>query len=231
MMRLAALMLLFTCGAPAQQWRMLFDGKTLAGWTVEAKPADKAKGFWSVADGAIQADSLDRPDHDYVWLIQEGEFADFELQLKVRGFKESSGNSGVQFRSRWDAQAQWLNGPQADIHPPAPWRTGLIYDETYEARRWIHPSLPNWEIKPEQGPKVWKWHADQWNDISITARGGRITTKVNGVTITDEDLGAVLNDAAHRRRNAGMKGHIALQLHTRDELKIQFKDIRIRELK
>lgn len=231
MIRFAVLALMFTFAAQAQQWQSLFDGKSLAGWSVEAKAADRAKAFWSVADGAIQADSIGRPDHDYVWLIHEREFADFELQLKVRDFKESPGNSGVQIRSRWDAPAEWLHGPQVDIHPPTPWRTGLIYDETRETRRWIYPSLPDWNITPEQGPKQWKWNAGAWNDIAVTARGGRITTKVNGVVITDQDLSAILNDAAHQRHNAGMKGHIALQLHTRDELKIQFKDIRIRELK
>jgi hypothetical protein len=231
MKRVAGLILLFAAACAAQPWQSLFDGKTLNGWHVEAKAADKAKGFWKAVDGVMECDSIGRKDHDYVWLINEREFSDFELQLKVMGFKESTGNSGVQVRSRWDAEREWLHGPQVDIHPPAPWRVGLVYDETYEARRWINPSLKNWEIAPEQGPKVWKWNADGWNDISITCKGGHIKTVVNGVTITDADLTAVLNDEAHQKRRAGMKGHVALQLHSRDELKIRYKDIRIRELR
>jgi hypothetical protein len=229
-MRVPVLLLLIATGACAAQWKSLFDGKTFNGWKVEAKSADRGKSFWTVEDGAIQCDSLGRKDHEYVWLVNEGEYGDFELQLKVRGFKESPGNSGVQVRSRWDASMEWLNGPQVDVHPPAPWRTGLIYDETRETRRWIYPSLPDSKIEESQGPKVWKWKTDGWNDIAIICRGGRITTKVNGVTITDQDLGAVLDDEAHRKRQVGMKGHIALQLHVHDELKIQYKDIRVREL-
>jgi hypothetical protein len=39
----------------------------------------------------------------------------------------SPGNTAVQFRSRYDASATapnggWLDGPQVDIHPPAPFR-------------------------------------------------------------------------------------------------------------
>ncbi|MCW5965876.1 MAG: DUF1080 domain-containing protein [Bryobacterales bacterium] len=229
-MRFAALILVFASFSLAGEWQSLFDGKSFDGWRVEAKPADRNRGFWSVVDGAIRADSMGRKDHDYVWLIRDGEFADFELHLQVRDYPESTGNSGVQIRSRWDAAKEWLHGPQVDIHPPTPWRNGLIYDETWEARRWIHPSLPNWDIAPEQGPSTWTWRAGEWNQMEILCRGGRITTKVNGVVITDKDLSAVLFDEAHQNHRVGRSGQIALQLHTRDELKIEFKDIRIRTL-
>lgn len=216
--------------AEAGEWQSLFDGQTLKGWRVEAKPADRGKSFWTAVDGAIQCDSLGRKDHDYVWLVTEREFGDFELRLKVRGFKESPGNSGVQVRSRYDHEMGWLHGPQVDIHPPAPWRTGLIYDETWETRRWIHPSLKDWSISREQGPKEYKWDSEGWNELRIVCRGTRISTQVNGIVITDTDLGAVLIDEAHRKRIVGLRGHIALQLHSKDELKIQFRDIQLREL-
>lgn len=219
-------------GASAQTgpWQSLFDGRSLAGWRVEAKPADRAKTYWTAAAGAIQCDSLGRKDHDYVWLVSEREFGDFELRLQVRGFPESPGNSGIQVRSRYDHTLGWLHGPQVDIHPPAPWRAGLIYDETWETRRWIHPSLPDWNIAREQGPPEFKWDPEGWNDLHIVCRGTRITTRVNGITITDADLSAVLTDEAHRKRNVGLRGHIALQLHSKDELKIQFRGLQVREL-
>lgn len=210
----------------------LFDGKTLAGWTVQAKPADAARGYWSVKDGAITCDSMGRGDHDYVWLVYTArEFDDFVLRLKVRSFEESPGNSGVQFRSRYDQQALWLDGPQADIHPPAPWRSGLIYDETRETKRWIFPSLPDWRIERAQGPKEFAWkHAPEWNEMEIRADGFRITTTVNGHRIADFDAAAVLDDAAHRARNVGRRGFIALQLHVKDETRIQFKDLEVTPL-
>ena len=221
-------------GAQAGEWQPLFDGKTLTGWHVAATPEDGGKVFWQVRDGAITADSLGRPEHDYVWLVSDEEFGDFELVLQVRGYRHSPGNSGVQFRSRYDESAGWLDGPQADIHPPTPWRTGLIYDETRETKRWIHPSLEDWKIEPSQGPTDWKWlYADEgagWNEVRITARGTKVTTVVNGITITDFDGAGILDDAAHQARDVGLKGHFALQLHMNDELLIQFKDIRVRAL-
>jgi hypothetical protein len=218
----------------AGEWQSLFDGRTLTGWQVEARARDRGKGFWTVRDGAITADSLGRADHDYVWLVSDREFSDFELVLRVRGFRESPGNSGIQFRSRYDESAGWLDGPQVDVHPPAPWRTGLIYDETREAKRWIHPSLEDWRIEPSQGPEEWTWldsdEGDGWNEVRIVARGTRVETVVNGITIAELDGAGVLDDAAHRKRGVGLVGHFALQLHRDDELLIQFKDIRVRTL-
>ena len=217
---------------PATPWTSLFNGKNLDGWQVKCKPPDKDKTFWKVADGAIVCDSMGRKKHDYVWLMTKREYGDFELKLKVRGHApKSRGNSGVQVRSRYDDKARWLDGPQVDIHPPAPWRTGLIYDETRETKRWISPSLKNWNITKNQGPKKWLWKADDWNDLYIRCKGTKILTRLNGLVMSDFDGKGVLDDAAHRKHNVGMKGYIALQLHSRDELLIEFKDIHIRPLK
>ncbi len=194
--------------APAPEWQPLFDGRTLAGWHVEALPRDRGKEFWQVRAGAVTCDSLGQPDHDYVWLVSDGEYGDFELRLQVRGFPRSHGNSGIQFRSR--------------------------YDETREARRWIFSSLPDWRIEAGQGPREWAWRqageGTGWNDLRLAAVGMHVTTTVNGITIADFDGTGVLDDDAHRRHEVGRRGHFAFQLHKDDELLIQFRDIRVRVL-
>jgi len=213
-------------------WTPLFNGRDLDGWVVKCKPGDKGKGFWTVKDGAIVCDSMTKGKHNYVWLMTKGQYADFELRLKVRGHADKSprGNSGVQIRSRYDDKIGWLDGPQVDIHPPAPWRTGLIYDETREAKRWIHPSLKSWSIKREQGPKECRWIPGGWNNLVIRCKGTKIITRLNGLTVTDFDGKGVLDDDDHKRHNVGMNGPIALQLHSGDKLLIEFKDIYIRTL-
>jgi hypothetical protein len=231
-MRTALLaLLLSSLPCSASDWIRLFDGKSLAGWRVESKPADAGKPFWQARDGMIACDSLGHPDHDYIWLIHEREFADFELELEIRGFAESKGNSGVQIRSRYDRAAGWLDGPQIDIHPPDPWRTGLIYDENRETKRWVFPSLPDWRIDAAHAPKGWKWNAEGWNKLRVVAKGARIQTWLNEVPAADFDGKGILDDAGHRSHSVGLAGHIALQLHARDELKIQYRNLRIRELK
>ncbi|HPZ84610.1 MAG TPA: DUF1080 domain-containing protein, partial [Thermogutta sp.] len=169
----------------------------------------------------------------------EKEFADFELCLKVQTFSTSTGNSGVQVRSRYDDEAYYMDGPQVDINPPGPWRCGFIYDETRGAQIWLWPDVGRpANAKPEHAPKGWKWfHADHpdtkdaWNDLRIVCHGFRIQTFVNGVPIADYMGQGRLDDDAHQLRRVGLTGHIALQIHPGGTLQIRFKDILLRPIR
>ena len=230
---LAFLAAVCAVGAEDNGWISLFDGKTLDGWRVFGRPADVAKNYWSVQDGAITCDSRGRGNHDHVWLLATGhEYTDFDLKVKVRSFRESTGNSGIQVHSRYDDQAYKLDGPQVDVHPPEPFRAGLIYDETRGVGHWLFPVLPSWPIRPDQGPKTWKWkHSDEgdgWNDILVECRGAKIRSTVNGSVVADYDGAGVLDDEVHKRYNVGLRGYVGLQLHVNDSLYIQYKDVSIR---
>ena len=217
----------------------IFDGKTLSGWKVFCIPEDNEKKFWSVKNGTIQCDSRGQAKHNHSWLIYQKEFDDFELQLKVQCFEAKKGNSGIQIRSRWNPNIAkgWPNGPQIDIHPPKPFRTGFIYDGTRGVNHWISPLRPSHQLTekeafPNGKPKGWSFQyatedKDVWNELKIRALGTRITTYLNGVLITDYDGSGVLNDKLHQEAHVGMKGYIALQLHARDQLLIRFKDITV----
>lgn len=232
-----ALVVLAGCGSShvgEGRWVSLFNGRDLTGWTVKCKPADSEKGFWKVEAGAIVADSIGRTGHDYVWLVSDREYSDFVLRLRFQAYRDSPGNSGVQVRSRYDDGAGWLDGPQIDINPPGPWRTGMIWDETRQVNRWLFPAVPKgqWVDPNMANPDLVFHYADEdpaWNAMEITAVGTRITVSLNGVVLTDYDGVGVLHDEVHRTRYVGMRGHIALQIHRGDQVRICFKDIAIRE--
>ena len=225
-------------------WQDLFNGKNLDGWEVKCRQQDKNKEFWKVENGVIECNSIGRPDHNYVWLMNKNVYSDFDLQVKFQVFKSSKGNSGIQFRSIFDDSATareggWLSGPQADIHPPAPFRAGLIYDETDGVNRWIYPSMPDWKISendvPKSALKTQLFYADEnpeaWNTMEIHCDGMKIKTIVNGNPVTDFNAAGILDDAIHQQKNSGKMGQIALQLHSGDELLIRFKDIKIKNQK
>jgi hypothetical protein len=117
-------------------------------------------------------------------------------------------------------------------------RAGLIYDETDQVRRWIYPSLPDWNITAEQVPEaahktVLYYYEDDpgaWNEMEIICQGMHVVTVVNGNRVTDFDAEGILNDDLHRIRHSGEKGFFALQLHSHDELQIRFKDLFVKEL-
>lgn len=220
----------------AQDWVSLFNGQDLSGWTIKSVPADAEKKFWRVQDGCIIANSLGQPEHDYVWLLTDKEYGDFILSLQFQAFRESPGNSGVQIRSRYDDSASWLDGPQFDIHPTDPWRCGMMWDETRENKRWLYPEIAAnaWVDSSMAVPGIVFYFSDDnpaWNTLEITAIGSNLKAVMNGVTLMQWDGDGVLNDAVHQKYNVGMRGHLALQIHVKDELKIRYKDIRIKEIK
>jgi hypothetical protein len=204
----------------------LFDGKSLAGWKVCHLPKDKelAATVWRVDRGTILADTIGSPKHFYIMLASEKEYGDFVLRLRIQTERGVTGNSGIQIRSRYNAQTGWMEGPQIDINPPNPKWTGKLWNEGPGPHRW----LSNEPIKSNF------YYADEgpgWNDMEITARGTKIKSVLNGMTVVDYDGAGVLDDELHRQANVGMKGMIGLQIHSDDQLKLRFKDLRIKELR
>ena len=234
----SVILLLITNGASSQEsndFRPLFNGKNLDGWEIKAKPADVKKHFWKVEDNMIVVNSTGISDHDYVWLMTENEYTNFELRLKFAAYKSSSGNSGIQIRSRYDNENYWLDGPQIDIHPPLPWRTGFMWDETRDVKRWIYPDIPkgewvNEEMREIVVPMKFSDGNENWNDLIIIAKENSIKAWLNETLITNFNSAKILNDEFHLKYNVGKTGHICLQLHTGDELFMKFKDIFIKPL-
>jgi 3-keto-disaccharide hydrolase len=88
------------CGFPPEPrddadragWRQIFDGRTLSGW-------DGNPGVWSVADGAITAESTAARRVGSTFLIwRGGEPGDFELSLEMKA--DADIHSGVFYRGK-----------------------------------------------------------------------------------------------------------------------------------
>jgi hypothetical protein len=224
---LAAALLLSAAAAPAVEegFTPLFDGKTLAGWTINCLPKDKefAAKAWTVDQGSLLANTMGHRDHFYILLATKREYGDFVLRLRFQVPRTVRGNSGIQIRSRYNAATGWMEGPQIDINPPNPSLTGKLWNEGPGPHRWL-------SNEPVAGVKF--YYADEgpgWNDLEITARGMKIKTVLNGVTMVDYDGSGVLDDELHRQYGVGTRGVIGLQIHSADELLLRFKDIRIKE--
>ena len=204
----------------------LFDGKTLSGWTINCLPADKefSTQAWTVDQGTILANSMGHTEHFYILLATNEEYGDFVLRLRFQVERGVTGNSGIQIRSRYNHQTGWMEGPQIDINPPNPELTGKLWNEGPGEHRWL-------SNEPIAGTKF--FYADQgdgWNELEISAQGMKIKSVLNGVTVVDYDGTGVLDDDLHKQGHVGTKGVIGLQLHSHDQLRLRFKDIRIKRL-
>ena len=217
-----------------KDWIKLFNGNDLEGWIIKNHPDDRGHGFWKVDDGMIVINSIGSTEHDYIWLMTNEEYSDFELKLKFKTSKIPEGNSGIQIRSRYDDTAYWMDGPQIDIHPPLPWRTGFMWDETREVKRWIYPDVPkgewvNQDMRVKDFPFYFLEDSENWNDLKISVRGYEIKAFLNGIQITNFHDKSLLVDAPHQKYQTGTSGHIALQIHKHSELKMFVKDIYIKK--
>ena len=221
---LMALAVLCT-GASAQDgWEAIFDGKTLEKW-------DGNPEFWKVEDGCITGQTTaDKPTKGNTFIIwRGGETADFELKLE---YKIINGNSGIQYRSFEVPNEKWvIGGYQADFEAGDTY-SGINYGERFRGILALRGQET--VIGDDHKPKVVKEigntteiqkkiKKEDWNEYHITAKGFTFTHQINGVTtsiVTDEDK-------AERRA----KGVLALQLHAGPPMKVQFRNIKLKQLK
>lgn len=157
---------------------------------------------WYVDDGKLVCES--GPDAQYGYLKTTENYNDFELTLEFK--QQANGNSGVFIRST--VEGTKVSGWQVEVAPPSG-HTGGIY-ESY-GRGWL--------IKPtaEQNESL---KMGEWNKMKIRAVGPTITTWLNGtqmVELTDEKIGEG-------------KGGIALQIHDGGGIKVEWREIKLREL-
>jgi hypothetical protein len=162
--------------------------------------------LWSVKDGVIIGKQGKNQIKKNTFLAAKGDYSDFVLRASVRLVRDE-GNSGIQFRTRIlpDGTAR---GYQADV---AKGYWGLLLEEG-SPKRLI--------IKRPAREAVKTVKPGGWNDYEITARGHHITLVLNGIKSVD------LEDPT-----GDLSGVIALQLHVGPAMEVQFKDIKIKELK
>jgi len=222
-------------------FKSLFDGQSLAQW-------DGDKMFWRVEGGAIVGETTAEKqpaDKKNTFLIYRGrEFGNFELRFKykVEGF-----NSGIQYRSV-DKGSYHVDGMQADLE--AQWQddkatgakvdrfSGMYFEENgrmFMGQRGDvvivragdnDPKKPQIEKiastgDPKELEKAIK--RDEWNDYTVIASGNQSVHIINGRVMSigiDEDPS-----------NFRPSGILAIQLHAGKPMRVEMKDIRIRELK
>ena len=205
-------------------FKSLFNGKDLTGFKGNPR-------IWSVKDGCItgQTTPENRISENNFLIWTGGDVSDFELRCK---FRIEGGNSGIYFwsRERTDMHPESLVGPQADFSADGRW-TGVLMEYT---RRGILAERGQKVVIDKNGKKkvigsvgdpdklLKCVKPTEWNDYTVIAKSGRVTLIINDVVMCEvED-----NDP-----NRVATGKLALQVHRGPDMLVQFKDIRMRDLK
>ena len=110
-----------------------------------------------------------------------------------------------------------------------------MWDETRDVKRWIYPDIPKgeWVDKSMRTEIADFYYSDnelKWNELEITVKDWSITAFLNSTQITDFNNQELLSGPGHIKYNVGETGHICLQLHIGDELKMLYKDIVLKEM-
>lgn len=204
-----------------QGFTPMFDGTSMKQW----KGGD---GWWQVKDGILQAQSSEeKPCKKTCHLIWTGgQPADFEMRCEFKLSPEA--NSGIQIRSA--DQTFGDSGYQADMNGGGNY-VGYLYHPKQHlvgergAKVTIaadgQKKVERFADAKELGDKVFK--KDDWNEYTVIAKGPTVTLFVNGMKtceLTDE-----------RPDMMPKSGFITLQMHAGPPMKIQFRNLRIKELK
>lgn len=192
---LAGLVLVATFNAAGAEWRPLWDGRSFNGWRVIGK------GLWKIEDGALHGTNL-KTEKEFGHLVSDRDYTNFTIRVK---YKTVKGNSGLYFRVA-EKGFSGVTGFQAEIDPQND--AGGLYETN--GRSWVSQPKP-------ADVKTW-FKPGEWNEMIVTARGGDIEVKVNGITSAK-----LVNDPGRA------SGKFALQVHGGQDVDVWFKDIEIQE--
>lgn len=222
-----------TAPPETSQMRSLFNGKDLTGWDGDPK-------LWSVKDGLLRGETtVENPANGNTFIIwKEGTLKDFDLRLSFR--MNATNNSGIQYRSKHIVDGKTSNnwvvrGYQHELRDEIRLLdvSGFIYDEggkrgriclVGEQATWGADGKKNVAatlIEQSGFEKLFK--LDDWNDVVIIAKGNHIQHYLNNTLIldfTDDDSQLALKE-----------GILALQLHAGKPMWVEFKNIRLQEIK
>ena len=201
------------------EFKSIFNGKTLEGWTKKngtATTSSRTAPFWEPPMRSPNS-----------FLCSNKLYGNFELQFEVKLINDEL-NSGVQIRSqtkelndkekkRGDKFGR-VNGPQVEIEATKGngAESGYIYGEACGG--WMTPKD---QLKPHKHFKN-----GEWNKYRVLAEGARIQTWVNGNQVSD------LVDEEKLKTHP--KGFIGLQVHGirkgSGPYSVAWRNVKVREI-
>lgn len=197
----------------ADGWKLLFDGKSAAGWNSWKSKKPLELGKWVVEDGALTLAGRGAGD-----IYTAYTFENYELSLEWK----TTGNSGILIRV--DPSA---GGPIYKVAPEMQIERSKGKGSTSAGGLYAL-----YEIACE-GEKV--IHPDGWNKVKIRMVDGHGTHWFNGKQVADYQIGSedwnarVAKSKFKNWKGFGetAKGHIGLQDHG---AKVSFRNVKIRQL-
>jgi len=191
---------MLTAAEKAEGWKLLFDGKSLAGWRgykTEAPPTG-----WRADNGVLIRDGEGGD------LMTAEQYGDFEMRFDWK--ITQNGNSGIIYRIATTEPFPWHTGPEYQILHNAGHADG---------KKPITSAGSNYAVN-EPVKDVTK-PVGEWNEGRLIARGNHVEHWLNGVKVVEYEIGSADWSARVKASKFGKippygltkRGYIALQDH------------------
>lgn len=205
---------MLTAAKKADGWKLLFDGKSLAGW--RGYKSETPPTGWRAVDGVLIRDGEGGD------LMTTEQYGDFEMRFEWK--ITENGNSGVIYRIATTEQYPWQTGPEYQVLHNAGHADG---------KNPITSAGSNYAVK--EPVKDLTRPVGQWNEARLIAKGNHVEHWMNGVKVVEYEIGS----ADWQQRVAASKfaklanygriktGYIALQDHGNV---VSYRNLKIRRL-
>lgn len=225
-LKLSVCTMLFAVTVFAQDWKPLYDGKTLDGWEQHGNC------LWSSLPGGIllgqrvhknaakpeglvfplDSGQFSKWAYQQAWLYTKSTFTNFDLSLEY--LVPPGLNSGVSLRD--PTRGKFVTGEATAADGV---NTGSPAHNGYEIQIIDGPEkYPTGSVYLFDAAKFGGQKSGQWNTMVIESRADKIRVKLNG-TVVSESAGDLKRPKS---------GPIGLQLHDQFTF-VMFRDIKIRE--
>ncbi|MCM8531194.1 MAG: DUF1080 domain-containing protein, partial [Lentisphaeraceae bacterium] len=187
----------------------LYNGKDLTGWVPKGGTCKfEAKG------DVILGTCVKGSPSTYL-STEKADYSDFIFTCEIKWIVD--GNTGVMFRAQskpGKKGQETVFGPQAEMEGLAQGRgwSGGIYGQACGGYFY-----PLWLDAHKDARNALK--KDEFNRITIKAQGGNVKTWINGIPAANWDT------------DEYMKGFFGLQIHSGKKGTVEFKNIKVKELK
>ena len=170
----------------------IFNGKDLTGWKV---PANNI--WWSASDGILQVKSDPKKKGSTLW--SEKEYTNFVMEFDFK-MGEGTIDSGIYVRKASEQIQIGESGSLKRDMTASPYISGKGYP-----------------VEAEGVKDLLK--LDDWNSMTIIAKGKRYTVWLNGEQVM-----------TYVSASAAEKGPVGIQLHGNRDMTMDYRNIRLAEL-
>ncbi|MBU2950878.1 DUF1080 domain-containing protein [Tamlana agarivorans] len=194
----------------------LLETGTLADWKVPSK-------HWSLVDKTIIGNTGGKVLFAPEWIYTKQQFSDFEFTCEMKLTGDKGRNTGLYFRMHP------INFIQKKGNKTYVAASGYEFDAGYHhpGKKNMRGTLGDWyarpklRVFPDQKLINELYKADDWNRLTIRARGNRIEYWMNAVKILD----FVDTDPKGSR-----KGSIGFQIHDGSVMQVAYRNLVVRTL-